>query len=264
MGARSAVRRGGVIAAVAAVTAALLGGSDVQAGVDAPPDLDQQVLDALRAEIPEGFPGRDDVTESSAEFGRLVAIYGASTQPGFTGTGSTLTGLCGGYAYSFDSNGDLLDAAMDVGDDSAPVDLLDGGQAFTSSNPFKVDPRGIVQYYGFSPEAGDGPVNHEWTIKTSGISLDEGGDPNPELKNRNAGIVDLDEDLPVKFSAKIKVSGEMTSDNQPPCVGEGHVDVQGNGLADPVGLAGLALLGGGLLGLLFNARPAYTYKSSSL
>lgn len=262
MGTRNAVRNG-VIAAVAA-TAVLIGGGDVRAGEDAPPDLDQQVLDALRAEIPDGFPGRDDPTESSAEFGRLAAIFGQSSQPDFAGTGSTLTGLCGGYAYSFDSNGDLLDAVMDAGDDGAPIDLLDGGQAFTSSNPFKVDPQGIVQYYGFSPETGDGPVNHEWAITTNGISLDEGGDPNTELTNRKAGIVDLDEDLPVTFSAKIKVSGEMTSDNLPPCVGEGHVDVQGNGLVDPVGLVGLALLGGGLLGLLFNARPAYMYKSSSL
>lgn len=243
------------------VTGALIGGAPVRAGEQAPPDLDDSVLDALREEIPEGFPGKSDLTEANEEFGRLVAIYGQSTDAGPIGPGSKLTGLCGGYAYSFDSNGDLLDAAMDIGDDSAPVDMMDGGQAFTSSNPFKVDPRGLVQYYGFSPRDGDGPENHTWFIKTSGISLDKGGDPNPELKNRNSGLVDLDNDLPVKFSAKIKVSGEMSSANQPTCVGSGWVDVIGNGLTDPVGLAGLALLGGGFFGLLFNARPAYTYKS---
>lgn len=231
------------------------------AGDEAPPDIDQEVLDALRAEIPEGFPGESDLTEASEEFGRLVALYNQSTQVGAIGSGSKLTGLCGGYAYSFDKNGALLDAAMDVGDDSPPIDVIDGGQAFTSGNPFKVDPRGLVQYYGFSPENGDGPQNHTWTIKTSGISLDKGGDPNTNLKNHNSGLVDLDEDLPVKFSAKIKVSGEMKSENQPACVGSGHVDVVGDGLTDPVGIVGLALLGGGIFGLLFNARPAYTYKS---
>ena len=81
------------------------------------------------------------------------------------------------------------------------------------------------------------------------------------LKNRNAGIVDLDKDLPVKFTADIKVEGHMMSDNQPDCFGKGHVSVEGDGLTDPVGLAGLALLGGGIFGLLFNARPAMTYKT---
>ncbi len=257
MARRALWRRGAIV--VGAV--ALVSGGPALAGTDEPPDIDQELLDALRTEIPEGFPGESDLTEASEEFGRLVSLYGESTAVGPIGASSQLTGLCGGYAYSFEGNGDLLDAVMDVGDDNPPVDIIDGGQAFTSDNPFKVDPRGIVQYYGFSPEEGDGPEDHTWFIKTSGISLDKGGDPNTELKNRNSGIVDLDKDLPVKFSAKIQVSGEMKSKNQPTCVGKGHVDVVGDGLTDPVGIAGLALLGGGLFGLLFNARPAYTYKS---
>jgi hypothetical protein len=240
-------------------TAALVSSAPADAGTE--PPIDDDALDALRAEIPEGFPGERDLTEAREEYLRLVAIYGQTTQVGDFGTGSELTGFCGGYARSYDENGSLLDAVIDVGDNGPPIDLLDGGQAFTSDNPFKVDPRGIVQYYGFSPEEGDGPEDHDWFIKTSGISLDKGGDPNPELKNRNSGLVDLDKDLPVKFSAKIKVSGEMTSKNQPACVGKGYVDVIGNGLTDPVGIAGLALLAGGLFGLLFNSRPAYTYKS---
>jgi hypothetical protein len=222
---------------------------------------DDDILDALRAEVPESFPGKSDLTEANEEFGRLVAIYGASTEVADFGDGSVLTGLCGGYAYSFDQDGNLIDAAMDLGDDSPPVDIVDGGQAFTSSNPFKVDTRGLVQYFGFAPRDGDGPQNHTWEIRTSGISLDKGGDPNPNLKNRNSGIVDLAEDLPVKFSAKVKVDGFMKSLNQPDCIGKGHVEFIGNGLTDPVGLGALALLGGGLFGLLFNARPAYTYRS---
>lgn len=229
-------------------------------GADARQLVEGDALDALRAQVPEGNPGEYDLTEASAEFGQLVSLLGQSTAIADFGDGSTLTGMCGGWAYSYDKNGDRLDAAADMGDGSPPVDLLDGTQAFTSSNPFRVDPRGVVVYYGFSPESGDGPLNHSWYIKTSGISLDKGGDPNTNLKNRNAGLVDLDKDLPVKFTADIEIEGRMMSDNQPDCVGKGHVAVEGDGLTDPVGIAGLALLGGGVFGLLFNARPAMTYK----
>lgn len=238
----------------------LLVGSSPAAAQD--DGLDQSTLDALRAEVPEGEPGDDDIQEGDDRFGRLVAILGQNTIVNI-GSSSKLEGVCGGYAYSFDEDGELIDAAMAFGDGSPPVDVLDGGQAFTSSNRFKVDTRGLVQYYGFMPRSGDGPENHEWTIKTSGISLDSGGDPNENLKNRNAGIVDLAEDLPVKFSANVEVSGRLDSDNIGACVGEGHVEFIGNGLTDPVGLAALALLGGGIFGLLFNARPAMTYKGSS-
>ncbi len=172
-------------------------------------------LDALRAEVPEGFPGKYDLTEASEEFGKLVSLYGQSTAVADFGDSSVLSGPCGGWAYSYDKNGDLLDAAMDVGNANPPIDVLDGGQAFTSSNPFRVDPRGIVQYYGFSPENGDGPRNHTWFIKTSGISLDKGGDPNGNLKNRNAGLVDLDKDLPVKFQRRHQ--GRGRDDVRQPC-----------------------------------------------
>ena len=217
-------------------------------------------LDAIRAEIPEGAPGEDDLRPGDARFGRLVELYGASTAVGDFGTGSVLTGPCGGYAFSYDEDGVLLDAAMDVGDGQPPLDMLDGGTAFTAGNPFKVDTRGLVEYFGFAPLNDEGPMNHSWFIKTSGISLDSGGDPNSAGNNRNEGIVDLAEDLPVKFSAVIKVEGEMTSSNLATCVGQGHVEFIGNGLLDPVGLAGIALLSGGVFGLLFNARPAYTFK----
>jgi hypothetical protein len=224
--------------------------------------LDQATLDALRAEVPEGQPGEDDIQEGDDRFGRLVEILGES--PAITiGSDSKLEGVCGGYAYSFDENGELIDAAVAFGDGTPPVDILDGGQAFTSANRFKVDTRGLVQYYGFMPRDGDGPRDHSWTITTSGISIDSGGDPNESGKNRNAGIVDLAEDLPVKFSANVEVSGRLDSSNIGSCIGEGHVEFIGNGLTDPVGLAALALLGGGIFGLLFNARPAMTYRGSS-
>lgn len=229
-------------------------------GDDANALQDDDPLEALRAEVPEGFPGESDLTEANEEFGRLVELYGQSTGVADFGTGSVLSGPCGGYAYSYDKNGDLLDAAMDIGNGDPPIDLLDGGQAFTASNRFRVDPRGLVQYFGFVPREPPGPRNHTWWIKTSGISLDSGGDPNGNRNNRNAGIVDLDQGLPVKFTANIEIEGRFMSDDIETCVGKGHVAVEGDGLTDPVGIAGLALLGGGVFGLLFNARPAMTYK----
>jgi hypothetical protein len=223
-------------------------------------DEGDEALAEVRALIPEGEPGEYDLTEADALFGQLAAAYGASTVVDDFGNGSKLTGVCGGFAYSYDEDGELLDAAADFGDDNPPVDLLDGGQAFTSSNRFKVDTRGVVVYFGFMPHEGDGPLDHKWDIKTSGISLDSGGDPNIAAENRNSGRVDLADDLPVKFSANAKVKGELTSTNIGNCEGEGHVEFIGNGLTDPVGIAAIALFAGGLLGLLFNARPAKTWK----
>lgn len=227
--------------------------------------VDQSTLDALRAEVPEGEPGEDDIQEGDDRFGRLVAITGENGENTVVSIGpsSSLEGVCGGWAYSFDENGELIDSAIAIGNGTPPIDTFDGGQAFTSSNPFQVDTRGLVQYFGFMPRDDVGPMDHEWTIKTSGISLDSGGDPNENGENLNAGIVDLAEDLPVKFSAKVQVSGQLDSSNIGSCIGEGHVEFIGNGLTDPVGLAGLALLGGGIFGLLFNARPARTWRGSA-
>lgn len=220
-----------------------------------------QDLDELRELIPEGTPGEYDLDEADVLFHALAEAYGRVAQTTDFGDGSSLTGPCGGWAFSYDEDGSLIDAAFDAGDGAAPVDIFDGGQAFTSGNPFEVDTRGAVVYYGFAPQRGDGPIDHRWEIVTGGISIDSGGDPNPNAKNRNTGLVDLGEDLPVKFTAKVKVEGEMTSQNLAPCSGNGHVKFRGNGLTDPVGLAALALLGGGFLGLLFNSRPAMTYKA---
>ena len=100
-------------------------------------------------------------------------------------------------------------------------------------------------YYGFSPRDGDGPHEHHWTIKTSGVSVDDGGDPNPQGKNRNVGLVDLDEQLPFDFSARVTVKGDMTSQNLEACIGEGHVEFIGGGLLSPIGVATLAVFAAG-------------------
>jgi hypothetical protein len=205
---------------------------------------------------PEGESSDYDIEAAAAEFDALAVI---AIVPGTTSGSSKLTGPCGGFAHSYGENGELIDSAIDLGDGSPPIDLMGGGQAFTSSNPFKVDTRGVVTYYGFMPQLGDGPKDHTWHINTSGVSLDSGGDPNELGNNRNAGIVNLKEDLPFAFSAKVQVDGKLTSDLAP-CVGEGYVEFIGGGLLSPFGITGLVLLGGAMAGLLFNARPAMTFK----
>jgi hypothetical protein len=205
---------------------------------------------------PEGESGDYDIEAAAAEFEALAVI---AVAPGTTSGSSKLTGPCGGYAHSYGEDGELIDSAIDLGDGSPPIDLMGGGQAFTSGNPFKVDTRGVVTYYGFMPQTGDGPKDHSWYIKTSGVSLDSGGHPNEAGDNRNAGIVNLKEDLPFSFSAKVQVSGSLTSD-LPQCEGTGYVEFIGDGILGPLGILGLVLLGGGIGGLLFNARPATTFK----
>ena len=100
----------------------------------------------------------------------------------------------------------------------------------------------------------------EWSITTEGISLDSGGDDNPNGNNRNTGVIDLAEQLPFGFSFKAKVQADIESD-LPPCFGEGHVEFEGpNPLTSVPGIVGGLGLLGGIFGLLFNARPAVTYK----
>jgi len=223
-------------------------------------------LDALRDAVPQGFPGEYDLTSADQEYGQLVSLFDQNTIVPDFGSGSKLTGVCGGFAFSYDSNGDLLDAAFDAGNDDPPIDIGGsnlGDQAFTAGNPFEVDTEGLVTYFGFMPRNGDGPLDHHWEIKTQGISLDKGGDPNPNGKNRNAGIVDLANDLPsaLKANFKAKISGRLDeASGIGPCIGEGHVQFNGPFL-NVVSAAGLALAGFGVLGLLFNSRPAYTWKA---
>lgn len=240
--------------------ACLVGSGPVGAGDLPPPTLESEVLDALRALIPEGSPGEYDQPGADALYDQIGA-YLATNVDVQIGDGSKLEGVCGGFAFSYNKKGERIDAAYDAGTDAPPIDLLDGTQAFTASNPFQVDTEGLVTYYGFMPRSGDGPLNHRWKIATGGVSLDSGGDPNTALKNLNVGIVDLAEDLPVKFAAKAKVKGDLKSENIGTCIGEGHVEFTAP-FANPFTLGSIAALGGGVLGLLFNSRPARTFKGS--
>jgi hypothetical protein len=217
-------------------------------------------LDAVRALVPVDDPGLYDLAAADTLFGQLATAYGASAGVDTFDDASALTGPCGGFAYSYDDDGDLVDAAADFGDDNPPVDLLDGGQAFTGGNRFKVDTRGVVVYFGFMPHEGDGPRDFEWDIKTAGIPLDSGDAPNPTGERMTSGRFDLADEVPVGFSADAKLTGELTTANIGICDGDGQVEFLGNGLADPVAIAAMALFVVGLLGVLFNARPAMTWK----
>jgi hypothetical protein len=211
--------------------------------------------------IPPGDPGDFDLTEEDERFGRLVEEFGESTDIADFGDGSTLTGPCGGQAFSYDADGQLIDAMIDVGDDGPPIDMVGGGQAATASNPFKVDSQGTVNYFGFYPRVGDGPRDHMWEITTGDISLDFGGDANPNGNNRNAGSVNLGDELPFGLSFKTKIEGSIMSDLDP-CFGQGHIAFEGPfpPATIPGAVGGAAILAG-IFGLLFNARPAVTWKA---
>ena len=121
-------------------------------------------------------------------------------------------------------------------------------------------------YFGRMPAEGDGARNHTWSIDTAGISLDEGGDDNPDLKNRNAGEVNIGDDVPggalVIPTGLYPIDGQLDSENGVRCAGSGWVkfDTAFPPLTAAGGVAALAAIAG-IFGLLFNARPAITWKA---
>ncbi len=225
--------------------------------------------------IPEGEPGERDLTpENTPEFlapiTEVIAAQGQFDTEVALDDGSELLGDCGGMAASFDADGVLIDLAVGVpsreggGPSGQLLDAFGDGsgeRAFTASNPFQVEE--IVVYVGTLPSEGDGPLEHNWTIKTAGISIDSGGDPNTAGNNRNAGEVDLGS-VPqwIRPAGIFGVKGELTSQNGLFCVADGWVQFTGGNplLSAPSAVA--ALLGiSGIVGLLFNSRPAITWKA---
>lgn len=225
--------------------------------------------------VPEGDPGeRDQTPANTPQFGQLIdetlAGEGFSTDVD-VGDGSELLGDCGGMAMSFDSDGAMLDWAIGVpsreggGPTGQLVDVYgdgEGERAFTSSNPFEVDD--LVVYVGTMPAdpGRDGPLEHNWSIKTAGISIDSGGDPNENGKNRNAGEVDVGS-VPswLRPAGIFPIKGELESQNGLFCVAEGWVIFTGGNplLTAPSAVA--AVFGvTGIVGLLFNSRPAITWR----
>jgi hypothetical protein len=229
--------------------------ADVIAGID---DLEPGGLGPL---IPRTFDGEDDVDLAERRYDALVdALERVTTTSNFA-DGSEFTGPCGGWAFSYDDDGELIDAALDTGTSAPPVDLVDGGQAFTSDNPYEIDPDGVVAYYGFAPADGEGPRNLVWDVSASGINVDAGGDTNPTLANRMSGVLHLGDDIPFKMSARVHMDARIRSDNLATCLADGHVVFHGSGLSGPVGIGALLLVGGGLVGLLVHARPTIETRS---
>ena len=228
------------------------------------------------SEPPVGDPGEFDLKPGDGIFGTQVSDV--LSEDGYfdsVGDSSTLIGDCGGVAMSFDDNGAMIDMAIGVpskeggGPDGTLVDVMPGAsdfgaRAFTSGNPFEVHVQGKVVYYGTLPRSGDGAEHHLWYIKTAGISLDAGGDPNPRLKNRNAGLVDLGKEIGslLQFTGDFDMEAKLTSLNGRSCDATGHIRFVGP--FPPftlVGGIGSFLGAMGIFGLLFNSRPAITWRA---
>ncbi len=255
---------------------------DLPDDADGNPDFDE--LDRLLGEpgVRDIRPGENDNVVTSNEDGTVTIeatealtaqaaeqVARSGCDPGLiAGSGSALSGPCMGMAWSYDSDGDPLDQAADWSFVNAPVDLFgdgEGDRAFTSDNPFQVDANGFVIYTGVAGglEPGSGPMDHDWFIQIklfgTGTNLDAGGDPNTSGENRNAGAVNLRDDLPgpAKINAILGANGRMeTQAGDFRCVGSGFVDLQGG--LDPTA-PGVALAALAAIGLLFNARPALTW-----
>lgn len=229
-------------------------GAMVTAGTTAAQDTDG--AEALAGLLPDDLDALSN-DQVDVVIGDLYDLLGEV--PAATGGSSSLTGPCGGFAFSFDEDGNVIDAAFDLGDDAPPQDLIDGGQAFTSDNPFVVDTGGSIKYIGFAPRSAPGPKNHTYSLEVAGVEVASGGDPNDNEKNRNAGTIDVGDELPIETSLKFEAGGRMDAPEFESCVGEGHVELNGSGLFGPIGLVGIAITAVGLAGL-FVARPARTWR----
>jgi hypothetical protein len=234
-----------------------------------PPGIAGLWDDAIGATTPEEFLGRVDPTGAGFDLGEKGAV---------------LLGPCGGTVVSYDADGNSIDAAVDLGDGNPPMDIY-GEAAFTAGHPFRVDSGGTVAYFGFtldSPGLSMGAFhNHRWEVVIMGIGADEGGDPNPESKNHNAGLVEMFDALPFQFQAKVKVQGVFVDQwgaadlpayaagdlgaftGHEICFGEGWVQFVGDSypLFTVPGALASALALAGFSGVLFNARPARSWRA---
>ena len=242
---------GGGFALAAAIV--VVSGGTATAG--STPPIDPGQLESLAP------PAGTELTDEQAEQ-LFVSLEGVEAG-GAPDSSSSLTGVCGGVAFSYDADNQLIDAAYDAGDDAPPVDLIDGGQAFTDSNRYKVDTNGSVSYFGFAPRSGDGPMNYEYELTVAGITVDSGTEENANGNNRNGGTIDIGGEVPFPFDANIDASGSMTIDSAEFCAGKGKVEFVGNGLMSVPGGIGILVLGTGLIGVFVNARPARTWKVGS-
>jgi len=254
-------------------------------------------LEGPEGDVPEGIAGIWDDAIGATTPEEFLERVDLGEGFDLEDTGATLVGPCGGLVIAYGADGNSIDAVVDFGDDRPPVDL-NGNPAFTSGNPFKVDSGGTLAYFGFTrdndlslagnvldPDAYGEPNqafhDHKWEVVVMGISFDRGGDPNQRDKNRNAGISELGELLPFEFRVKVKAKGVMVDLWAPQdlpdydrddvattfagheyCFGEGWVEFVGEGYPVYTAAAlGAALAAAGFAGLLFNARPALSWRA---
>jgi hypothetical protein len=237
-------------------------------------------------EIPEGIAGLwDDAIGATTPQDFIASVDPAGNGFDVEEEGAYLLGPCGGVAISYDSHGDSIDAVVDLGDDGPPVDIY-GEAAMTAGNPFQVDSSGHVAYFGFTlddPGLKLGAFhNHRWEVVIMDVAADDGGDPNPQDKNHNAGLVGLFDTLTFQFRAKVQAQGvfvDQWGDADLPaytaddvqtvfaghtvCFGEGWVEFVGEGfpLFTIPGALASALALAGFSGVLFNARPALSWRA---
>lgn len=250
--------------------------------------------------LEEGIPGIWDDLEGAENEAEFLARVKTIDQFDTEDEGSALIGPCGGVAIAYDAEGLSFDAVIDYADDDPPLDVYTGEQAFTSGNPFTFDTTGTVAYFGFTVEEGSGlstegnlpdvdygePAiafhDHQWTLYVAEVSADFGGDPNQRDKNRNAGLLELGEELPFPFRAKLKANGAIidlwgptrlpdftaeTIDSiaagRAYCFGEGWVEAVGDQfpLFTAPGALAAALAVAGFSGVIFNARTAQSWRA---
>lgn len=167
-----------------------------------------------------------------------------------------LTGGCALQVRSFDGPG----ATGNEVDEGQLGGIATEGDIGTASRPFKVDPKGSVD---FAFQTGDTVFeNNNWSIQAQGlpVTLLAGDDDNPlDLDER--GYVDLGEQLeklPMEVSGVFYISGDLVgNDGNHRCHGEGYVRVLGNPIATPLGLLAAALIALGA-GALLVATPYTT------
>jgi hypothetical protein len=239
-------------------------------------------------QIPEGIAGLwDDAIGATTPEEFIAGVDPEGNGFDIEGEGAFLLGPCGGAVISYDAHGNSIDAAVDLGDDDPPVDIY-GQAAFTAGNPFQVDSGGSLTYFGFTlddPGLTLGAFrDHRWELVVMEVSADNGGDPNVQGKDHNAGLVQLGDLWPDAFGfrAKVKAQGVIvdhwgsidlpayTADDvqsvfagHTVCFGEGWVEFVGEGfpLFTIPGALATALVLAGFFGVLFNARPALSWRA---